>query len=216
LISSARPSRSRPRPPIEAYAKSRWLLFERLVVVQDRYPLLHAPGREPWLAATRAAASAAAAREAAAAAAAAAGGPAGAGAAAEPAAPAGDRRLWMGELKAGFSTPAAAAELRAAARARHGWPPPPPPAPRAAAAGGECAAGGGGGGDGGECAAGAAAAASEFALEAPSEIPRVVTVMLDHDGYPPVTNHRELVEKLEEVTGPMGFTVGNGAPRPGV
>jgi hypothetical protein len=172
----------------------RWLLFEHVAVVQDRYPLLQDLAREPWLEATRAAAGPAA-------------GP-----------------LVQNAFKTGFSTPKAAARLRSAAAARHGW-------PLEAARGGRRRRGGGGGGckaggsggDGGACGDGGAAERDDGGeqqagggdaehWEAGGQLPappRVVTVMLDPDHYPPITNFQALVERLEDVTAPLGFKVGS-------
>ena len=47
--------------------------------------------------------------------------------------------------------------------------------------------------------------------EPPSILPRVITVMLDPDNYPPVTNHHQLVEALEDVAAPQGFKARLGA-----
>jgi hypothetical protein len=206
-IPAASSSSQNSLPPVveasslESYSKLRWILFERVAVVQDRYPLLQAPEREPWLEATRGL----------------------------------DGPLYSSVYKTGFPSPEAARRFREAAYARVGWPLSWRPRRRGSSSRGSSSSGGGGsacddtadsGGAGGVCeaqaggtdgqaaavAAAAAAAAAERDLAAQEAevlaVPRMVTVMLDPDSYPPITNHRELVEKLEEVAGPMGFQVG--------
>jgi hypothetical protein len=191
-----------PPPLVEAaamgdYSKLRWVLFEHVAVLQDRYPLAQAPGSGAALEARR--------RQA--------------------AAEGGGGGLLASEGRTGFASRAAAVAFRAAAYKRAGW-------PLAASAGG---AGGGGGNGSGEgrcpvhsssgsgrgCSArptaltagrkGEATAKGEVdaaaAAAAATSLPRLVTVMLDHDSYPPVTNHGALVEALEDVAVPLGFEV---------
>ena len=195
-----------PPPPLveaaalESYSKSRWILFEWVAVVQDRYPLLHQLAREPWLEAARARAPA---------------------------------PHVMGPLRTGFAAPELAAAFRKAAHARAGWPEDwrEAAADRAAArrraaaekgaaaaaaeegggagAGGACAAGQGecSGAGGGSGSGGGRGGAAEAAAAGPPGIPRVITVMLDPDDYPQITNHHALVARLEDVAAPFGFEV---------
>jgi hypothetical protein len=73
---------------------------------------------------------------------------------------------------------------------------------------GSCAAAGGISEASASAAAGAAQpAAGTSSSSSSSSIPRSVTVLWYPEDYPPVTNHRELVQMLEELTEPYGFTV---------
>jgi len=187
-------------PSLADYSKQRWILFERLAVVQDRYPLLHALEREAWLAATR-----------------------GSGA-----------PLHSNAYRTGFATPALARRFREAAYRQAGWPLGWRARDRAveravvgdgdggggsgglageAAADGSsfCAAAaaeGNGGGSAGLCGSQDTAPAAAAAGGGGGGLPRMVTVMLDPDHYPPITNHHALVERLEDVAGRYGFKVG--------
>jgi hypothetical protein len=72
---------------------------------------------------------------------------------------------------------------------------------------GSCAAAGGVSEASASAAAGAAQPAAGTSSSSSSSIPRSVTVLWYPEDYPPVTNHRELVQMLEELTEPYGFTV---------
>lgn len=65
----------------------------------------------------------------------------------------------------------------------------------------------------GVCEAAGSATAAETATKSrssssSSSIPRTVTVLWYPEDYPPVTNHRQLVQMLEGLTEPYGFKVG--------
>jgi hypothetical protein len=166
------------------FSRGRWLAFEAVVVVQGRYapPHVSADTRDAALAAVRAAAAAA-------------GAPAG---------------LVGGDSRVGFATPDLAHAFRSEAYAFAGWPAPWLDDGRSSAAG-ECAA----------LAAAAAAECSSTKVEPAGStvqkqqqqnkqqpfLPRVVTVMLDADTYPPITNHAALVDALADVAELRGWEV---------
>jgi hypothetical protein len=93
--------------------------------------------------------------------------------------------LWNSDLRVGFNRPSLAAEFRAAAHARHLWGPPLQQQQQ-------------------QHAQGAGSSSSGGVL-----LPRVVTVLLYPEDYPPVANHYALVDMLRDLTEPYGFKVGD-------
>lgn len=110
-----------------------------------------------------------------------------------------DSGLWASEWVVGFNKPHLAASFRTEALARHLWDRPvrkQQQQQRQEQETQQCGAGSGGcvvsGSSGGGSSSG---------------IPCTVTVLWYPEDYPPVTNHRELVTMLEELTEPYGFKV---------
>lgn len=111
-----------------------------------------------------------------------------------------DSGLWASEWVVGFNKPHLAASFRTEALARHLWDRPLRKQQQRQRLEQEqekqqCGAGSGG------CVASGSSGGSS------SGIPRTVTVLWYPEDYPPVTNHRELVTMLEELTEPYGFKV---------
>lgn len=121
---------------IEHWTELGWLMFDNVVVIQDRHPHISLPNRPRR------------------------GNCSGGAFCADP-------------LEVGFSDPTLADLFREAAYTRQLWPLP----------------------------------KQGNTDQSSSSIPRVVTVMLYPEDYPPVVNHQELVEMLENVTEPLGFKV---------
>eukprot|EP00879_Flechtneria_rotunda_P013148 GHRR01013733.1.p1 GENE.GHRR01013733.1~~GHRR01013733.1.p1 ORF type:complete len:429 (+),score=169.33 GHRR01013733.1:161-1288(+) len=210
-----------------------WMVFENVVVIQDRYEILSMPdrqlpqppsgqhdGRSHSIHAVYTAAGKQAAGEAPAA----------------PAAAAASDVFWASKLQVGFNRPGLAEQFRAAASARHLWGPALTPKSvkcRSCSSNrdadsskdqqcvdgdqqqlqkdGTTAAAPAAGGD---AAARAANSTSQglstrqlgSALQR-QQVPKVVTVLLYPEDYPPVVNHYELVNMLEEITNPFEFQV---------
>jgi hypothetical protein len=125
--------------------------------------------------------------------------------------------LWASDLLVGFNKPHLAAKFRQEALARHFWDrpvskkvPSQQQQQQQTQTQGSCDA------DGGVCEASASAAAAGAAGSSSSSIPRTVTVLWYPEDYPPVTNHRELVQMLEELSEPYGFKVSLQCPAPAV
>ena len=219
-----------PLPPVldaagdfDAWARRGWLVFERALVLQDRYEprggrrdravaqLVRewrreggGGGRGEGRDGTSGGAAAGAQAAAAAAAAVASAVAERSGAAALAAAEAG---------AVGYSRPEHAEALRAAAHRRvmYPWPPQPVPAgaviARRGGVGGSVG-GGGGSGSGSDRGSGGGGASPPSAPPAlPRRPPKVVTVLLYPPGHPPITNHLDLVDLLENVTEPLGMRV---------
>lgn len=161
-----------------------WMLFENVVVAQDRYPLLAMPDRQlpqPPAAALVssqagdvASSSSSSSRS-------------GGGAEEEPRQQQQqqqDAGLWNTEHRVGFNRPELAAQFRAAAHARHLWGPPFQQQQQQQ-----------------QGAEGAGSSSSS------STLPRMVTVLLYPEDYPPVVNHYELVDMLRDLAEPYGFKV---------
>jgi len=91
--------------------------------------------------------------------------------------------LWRHPLHVGFNHHSLAPGFREAAFARHLWGPP------------LYQAGGG---------SGSSSSSSSSSLKT---LPKVVTVLMYSEDYPPVVNHRALVDLLEAVAQPLGFKV---------
>jgi hypothetical protein len=184
---------------VSSWCAHGWMLFENMVVVQDRYPLLSMPDRQ--LPQPPAAAAAAAAVEADR-------NQAGEGTSRSSSSSSGssvvneaiqqqdvedskDAGLWSTGLRVGFIRPELAAHLRAAAHARHLWGPPLQQKQQQ---------------QGSEGASSSSSSSSSSAAAA--SLPRVVTVLLYPEDYPPVANHYALVDMLRDVAEPYGFKVG--------
>jgi hypothetical protein len=171
------------------------MLFENMVVIQDRYPLLSMPDRRlPQHPAAAAAAAAAV------------GGIGDTSSltgsttstgssisssveniASEQQQQQQSAGLWNTDLRVGFNRPGLAAEFRAAAHARHLWGPPLQQQQQHA-----------------QDASSSSSSSSNGVL-----LPRVVTVLLYPQDYPPVANHYALVDMLRDVAEPFGFKVGD-------
>jgi hypothetical protein len=177
----------------EAWAGRGWLVFERALVLQDRYHPRGGLVREravaqlvrEWRAeqkrwrvgAGRGGASSLLAAQV-----------------AERSGPAAIAAATAGAV--GYSRPEHAEAMRAAAHRRVMYPWPPRPVPAGAAV----VVGAGG-------SAARAPAPAPAAPPPPPPPPKVVTVLLYPPGHPPVSNHLDLVDLLENVTEPLGMRV---------
>jgi hypothetical protein len=172
-----------------------WMLFQNMVVVQDRYPLLSMPDRRLPQHPAAAAAAAAGIQDIDET-----GSLTGSTTSTDSRSRSGSSEqiaseqqqqqqhagLWNSDLRVGFNRPSLAAEFRAAAHARHLWGLPLQQQQHAQGAGSSSSSSSGG-----------------------ASLPRVVTVLLYSEDYPPVANHYALVDMLRDLTEPYGFKVGD-------
>jgi hypothetical protein len=153
-----------------------WMVFENMVVVQDRYPLLSMPDRllprHPSAAAVGDGGSSSGSSRS------------GGSKETAPDQQQQDAGLWNSELRVGFNRAGLADEFRAAAHARHLWGPPLQQQQQQQHATG-----------------------NSSSSSSASSLPRVVTVLLYPEDYPPVTNHYALVDMLRDLAEPYGFKV---------
>jgi hypothetical protein len=170
---------------VSGYCAHGWMLFENLVVIQDRYPLLSMPDRQlpqpPAAAAAAADKTEGASRTSS---------TVEAKDVKQQQQQQQDAELWNSQYRVGFNRPGLAAQFAAAAHARHLWGPPLQEQQQQQ-----------------QQQEVANAPSSSSSGSAAATLPRVVTVLLYPEDYPPVVNHYELVNMLRNLTEPYGFKV---------